>query len=176
MDAGRRDFLKSAGTTAATAGVATISGCSDGGANVDGQGVHYGMVIDLQKCVGCNTCSVACKAENHTPPGVNYIVVLEEEIGTSRAELLAQAADWITYDLPGDLVSNIWQGKYRGQKQKWFAMQFTGEDADINLETEHTEFHAWKWMSPEQLIETIVEFKRDVYERVFREFENLLKS
>ena len=82
MDAGRRDFLKSAGATAVVAGAATISGCSDGGANVDGRSVYYGMVIDLQKCVGCNTCSVACKAENHTPPGVNYIVVLEEEIGT----------------------------------------------------------------------------------------------
>ncbi|RMG41135.1 MAG: 4Fe-4S dicluster domain-containing protein, partial [Planctomycetota bacterium] len=70
----RRTFLKSAATVAAAA---TVAGCEQ----APRTGKRYGMVIDLQKCIGCNTCAVACKAENHTPPGVSYMVVLEEEIG-----------------------------------------------------------------------------------------------
>ncbi|GIW95198.1 MAG: hypothetical protein KatS3mg110_3239 [Pirellulaceae bacterium] len=81
MQTTRRDLLQ-AGATAAAAGVAALSGCRPTGADAGSSGVHYGMVIDLQKCIGCKTCAVACKAENHTPPGVNYMVVLEEEIGT----------------------------------------------------------------------------------------------
>ncbi|GIW78471.1 MAG: hypothetical protein KatS3mg105_0278 [Gemmatales bacterium] len=81
MITNRRQFLKNAGASAAAISLTTINGCnSNPRANADG--VHYGMVIDLQKCIGCKTCAVACKAENHTPPGVNYMVVLEEEIGT----------------------------------------------------------------------------------------------
>ena len=81
MQTNRRDFLASSGTTL-IASTATLSGCSSGLSESGEEGIHYSMVIDLQKCIGCKTCAVACKAENHTPPGVNYMVVLEEEIGT----------------------------------------------------------------------------------------------
>ncbi len=80
METSRRTFLAASGATAAV-GVAAIDGCTRR-SRADGSRVQYGMVIDLKKCIGCKTCAVACKAENHTPPGVNYMVVLEEEIGT----------------------------------------------------------------------------------------------
>lgn len=82
MDKNRRDFLAVVGATSAAVGVAAASGCTGHSATAGEKGIHYGMVIDLQKCIGCKTCAIACKAENHTPPGVNYMVVLEEEIGT----------------------------------------------------------------------------------------------
>ncbi len=77
MDASRRQFLS---RSAAALAAATVAGCGSE-APADEGSKRYGMVIDLQKCIGCNTCAVACKAENHTPPGVSYMVVLEEEIG-----------------------------------------------------------------------------------------------
>lgn len=81
MSIERRDLLKATAATAVAAGVVSMAGCRQP-AETGNAGVHYGMVIDLQKCIGCKTCAIACKAENHTPPGVNYMVVLEEEIGT----------------------------------------------------------------------------------------------
>ncbi len=79
MDTGRRQFIAAVG--ASVTGAATMSGCTSH-ANPDAKSAHYGMVIDLRKCIGCKTCAVACKAENHTPPGVNYMVVMEKEIGS----------------------------------------------------------------------------------------------
>src|SRR5271154_1377340 len=64
---------------------------------------------------------------------------LKEETGVGKAELLAESRDWLTYDLPDHLVPKIWGGKFRGQRQKWFAMRFTGTDSDINIATAHPE-------------------------------------
>jgi putative (di)nucleoside polyphosphate hydrolase len=99
---------------------------------------------------------------------------LEEEIGTSRAEILAESAGWLHYDLPAELVGKLWKGRYRGQTQKWFAMRFLGEDAEIDIETETPEFSEWKWAMPERLPELIVPFKRALYRRVLDEFRPLL--
>lgn len=95
---------------------------------------------------------------------------LEEEVGTNKAEIIAETKDWLQYDLPPDLVGKVWKGRYRGQRQKWFAMRFLGDDADINLETEHPEFCAWKWERLERLPNLIVPFKRKIYQDIVSEF------
>jgi putative (di)nucleoside polyphosphate hydrolase len=95
---------------------------------------------------------------------------LKEEIGTDKAEILGKSAGWLQYDLPADLAGGIWGGRYRGQRQKWFAMRFTGSDDDINLATEHPEFDAWRWVVPHQLPELIVPFKRQLYLDILAEF------
>jgi len=101
---------------------------------------------------------------------------LEEEIGTARADIIAESKDWLTYELPPDLLGVAWKGRYRGQKQKWFALRFTGQDADITIETEHPEFAEWRWVAFDRLVELIVPFKRDLYRQVTAEFAGLAKT
>ncbi len=91
---------------------------------------------------------------------------LEEEIGTNKADIIAECPDWLTYDLPPDLIGKAWKGRYRGQKQKWFALRFRGKDRDINLETKHPEFNAWKWVPLHLTPQIIVPFKRKLYEDI----------
>ena len=103
---------------------------------------------------------------------------LYEETGV-RADLvekIAKTEDWLVYDLPAELIGNIWGGKYRGQKQKWFLFRFLGQDSDVNIATEHPEFSVWRWMEPAELVEKIVPFKRAVYEQVFDTFAEHLKK
>ena len=102
---------------------------------------------------------------------------LHEETGISdnKVDLVAEIEEWITYDLPTNLIPQLWNGKYRGQKQKWFLMKFLGDDADIDIETQHPEFSSWKWIAPEELPQTIVSFKRDVYVRVLDEFQRFIE-
>ncbi len=97
---------------------------------------------------------------------------LEEETGVdpSLVTIEAESSDWIAYDLPADLIPRIWNGKYRGQKQKWFFMRFHGKDTDVNITTNHPEFSAWKWLAADQLVDNIVPFKKDVYAAVVKEF------
>ncbi len=95
---------------------------------------------------------------------------LKEEIGTDKAELLGESRGWLKYDLPAEIARGMWGGRYRGQRQKWFAMRFTGDDADIDLATECPEFDAWTWIRPEQLPEMIVPFKRHLYIDILAEF------
>jgi len=97
---------------------------------------------------------------------------LHEEIGTDKARIIAVTRTWLTYDLPADLQSKVWKGKYRGQKQKWFLMRFTGTDADINLDTDHPEFSTWKWLPFTHLPRVIVGFKRDIYKQVVAAFKD----
>ena len=101
---------------------------------------------------------------------------LEEEIGTGQAEIIAESRDWLTYELPPELVGVAWKGKYRGQKQKWFALRFTGRDQDISIETEHPEFGEWRWVEFERLVELIVPFKRELYRQITAEFADLAKT
>ena len=95
---------------------------------------------------------------------------LKEEIGTDKVEILGESRMWLKYDLPAELAGGIWGGRYRGQRQKWFAMRFTGNDRDIDLTTKHPEFDAWKWIQPERLPEVIVPFKRQLYIDILSEF------
>ncbi|MEM7630473.1 MAG: RNA pyrophosphohydrolase [Pseudomonadota bacterium] len=98
---------------------------------------------------------------------------LEEETGITPdlVELIAETDGWLPYELPHDLIPQLWKGRYRGQEQKYYLLRFIGTDAQINIETEEPEFSAWKWMPPADLPGAIVPFKRDVYRRVLAEFE-----
>jgi len=103
---------------------------------------------------------------------------LEEETGIAPhfTKILAESQDWLTYDLPADLQSKLWKGKYRGQKQKWFLMQFTGGDGDVNVATAHPEFCDWKWTDPADLPGQIIPFKRPLYAAVIEEFLPLIRQ
>jgi putative (di)nucleoside polyphosphate hydrolase len=101
---------------------------------------------------------------------------LLEEVGTDKAKIIGETLEWLTYDLPAHLVSRVWKGRYRGQKQKWFAMSFLGDDADIDLDHHtHPEFNNFKWVEISDLPKLIVEFKRPVYERLVAEFARFTK-
>ena len=100
---------------------------------------------------------------------------MREEIGTNAAKLVSQHDDWLYYDIPLPLADRLWQGRYKGQKQKWMALRFTGDDADINIATEEPEFCEWKWLSPHDLVDLAVPFKRDVYQNVLAAFAPYLK-
>jgi putative (di)nucleoside polyphosphate hydrolase len=99
---------------------------------------------------------------------------LKEEIGTDKAIVLAESRDWLRYDLPPELAGNVWGGRYRGQRQKWFAMRFVGNDAEIDLATEHPEFVDWKWVPAAAVRQLIIPFKRQLYLDVLAEFAPLL--
>lgn len=97
---------------------------------------------------------------------------LWEETGVT-ADLVnveAESEQWLPYDLPHDLVPKLWKGRYRGQEQKWFLMRFQGSDDQVNIETEHQEFSHWKWLALSELIDSIVPFKREVYQKLLAEF------
>ena len=100
---------------------------------------------------------------------------MAEEIGTNKAEVLAESRHWLSYDLPPELVSKVWKGRYRGQKQKWFALRFLGEDSDIDLATPDPEFLSWRWLPADRLPDLIVPFKRALYRDVLAEFADLLR-
>ncbi|HEY4174160.1 MAG TPA: RNA pyrophosphohydrolase [Rhodopila sp.] len=96
---------------------------------------------------------------------------LEEEIGTSKAEVIGEHPDWLTYDLPPNLLGIAWRGRYRGQRQRWFALRFTGEDSDIRLDLDpHPEFDAWRWVNLADLPSLAVPFKRAIYEVLAESF------
>ncbi len=101
---------------------------------------------------------------------------LEEETGIlpHLVEVVSETAGWLPYDLPHDVVPTIWNGKYRGQEQKWFLLRFLGEDDQVNIDTDHPEFSRWKWLDPAELADAIVPFKRDVYVQVLKEFDEYL--
>lgn len=98
----------------------------------------------------------------------------ETGIAPDRVEVLGETAEWLPYDLPHDLVPKIWKGRFRGQEQKWFLLRFYGGDDEVDIETGDQEFSRWRWIAPEDLIDRIVPFKRETYERVFSEFAKMM--
>jgi putative (di)nucleoside polyphosphate hydrolase len=100
---------------------------------------------------------------------------LMEETGTDKAEIVAELPDWLTYDLPAHLVGIAFHGKFRGQKQKWFLMRFTGQDNDIDLTAHEPEFSDWKWFALDELPGLIVPFKRPTYAAVIEGFRGLVR-
>jgi putative (di)nucleoside polyphosphate hydrolase len=98
---------------------------------------------------------------------------LLEEVGTGKAEIIAEMEDWVTYDLPPHLVGVAFHGKYRGQRQKWFALRFTGSEGDINLTAHEPEFSSYRWVGMDALPGLIVPFKRDTYKAVIAAFRHL---
>ncbi|MDT9597893.1 RNA pyrophosphohydrolase [Sphingosinicella rhizophila] len=101
---------------------------------------------------------------------------LEEETGIApdKVDLIQRCPIDLYYDLPDDLVGKMWKGRWRGQRQTWFLMRFTGSDEDVNLETAEPEFRAWKWADPSDLPAMIVPFKRDLYANILKAFADWL--
>lgn len=97
---------------------------------------------------------------------------LREETGITSdlVEFIDKTPDWVTYDLPPELLGKVWGGKYRGQKQKWFLYRYLGRDDQVGIATEHPEFGAWRWIGADQMISEIVPFKRAVYDQVVQAF------
>ncbi len=102
---------------------------------------------------------------------------LFEETGVSSAKLLAEAPDWYSYDLPRNIADQAWKGRYRGQRQKWFAFRFEGEETEIRIDNppggHKPEFDAWRWEAMDLLPALIIPFKRPVYENVVAAFRHL---
>ena len=97
---------------------------------------------------------------------------LHEETGVAEqlVELVAASDEELFYDLPPELVGKVWKGKWRGQRQRWFLFRFLGEDRDIDLQTAHPEFRAWRWAEPADLPSLIVPFKQQLYRDVLHAF------
>ncbi len=98
---------------------------------------------------------------------------MKEEIGCDCGNIIAETKKWYSYNIPDFLISKLWAGQYKGQKQKWFLVAFTGSDEDINVETETPEFREWRWVPKEEILDIIVPFKKRLYMAVIKEFEHL---
>ncbi len=105
---------------------------------------------------------------------------LYEETSISSVEKLGEIAGWLSYDIPRELVGHAWSGKYRGQKQKWYALRFTGAENEINIldpgDGHEPEFVDWRWAAMQELPDLVVPFKRETYERVVKEFAKFAKA
>ena len=99
---------------------------------------------------------------------------LEEETSIKSVELIKELDGTTTYELPDHLLGIIWKGKYRGQKQKWFLMRFTGNEDEINVKTKKPEFLDWKWLEIEKITDTVVDFKLDVYKQVKEKVKKII--
>jgi putative (di)nucleoside polyphosphate hydrolase len=102
---------------------------------------------------------------------------LYEETNVASTRLLAEAPDWYFYDVPRDFAKSSWKGRYQGQRQKWFALRFEGDDSEIDISAPaggaHAEFDAWRWEQIDRLPELVIPFKQAVYERVIEAFRHL---
>jgi len=99
---------------------------------------------------------------------------LEEETSIKNVELIKELDGLITYKLPAHLLGIIWNGKYKGQKQKWFVMKFLGKDNEINIHTQKPEFCEWKWIDLENITDLVVDFKLHVYEEVKKKVKEII--
>ena len=99
---------------------------------------------------------------------------LKEETGVESVKFIKEIDNWLTYELPKNLLGKIWEGKYRGQKQKWFIMRFVGNKKEINIKTKNAEFLEWKWIDANQLLNVVIDFKLDVYKSIVKELNILL--
>ena len=99
---------------------------------------------------------------------------LEEETSIKKAELIKELDGTTTYELPDHLLGIIWKGKYRGQKQKWFLMRFTGEENEVNIKTRIPEFLDWKWININEMTKVVVNFKLDVYKKLQEKIRKII--
>jgi len=111
--------------------------------------------------------------ENENPEKAVWREMLEE-IGTNNATMIKESNQWINYKIPTETLATLpWGDMYVGQTQKWFAFRFNGNDSDIDVGTDNPEFSEWKWTRHNLLVENIVPFKRNTYEKILKEFNNL---
>jgi len=101
---------------------------------------------------------------------------LKEETGIKSVRLIKEIENWLTYELPKDLLGKIWKGKYRGQKQKWFIMKFLGNKNEININTKKPEFLNWKWIKPSKLPDVAVNFKINIYKKISKELSTFITN
>lgn len=101
---------------------------------------------------------------------------LDEEIGTVNVEFVAESEDWYSYEIPHAIASKLWEGKYIGQKQKWFLMRFLGTDSEINVNTHDPEFSDWKWSDLNSVEGYAVDFKKTLYKTVIAEFGHIITT
>jgi|TARA_B110000438_G_C15573442_1_gene546410 putative (di)nucleoside polyphosphate hydrolase len=99
---------------------------------------------------------------------------LEEETSIKSVELIKELDGWLKYDLPENLIGKIWNGKYGGQKQKWFIMKFLGNDNEININTEHPEFLEWKWIELDKITDFVVDFKLNIYKEIKEKVKKII--
>ena len=99
---------------------------------------------------------------------------LHEETSIKNIQIIKELNGWFEYELPKNLVGIIWKGKFRGQKQRWFIVRFTGKKSEINLKTKHPEFIEWKWVEMDELPKIIVDFKKDVYDKLLIELKKFI--
>ncbi len=116
--------------------------------------------------------------DGNEDPQAAAVRELFEETGMRSVALMAELPDWLTYDLPPDLIGKAWSGRYRGQKQKWFAYRFLGPDSEISIVPPpglEAEFVAWRWAPVNELLDLIVPFKREVYRALLSELSSLAR-
>ena len=99
---------------------------------------------------------------------------LYEETSIKNIKILKELDEWFEYELPKNLLGIIWKGRFRGQKQKWFIVKFVGKENEINLKTKHPEFIEWKWIKMDELPKVIVDFKKNVYEKLLIELKKFI--
>ena len=99
---------------------------------------------------------------------------LYEETSIKSIKVLKELDNWLSYELPVELLGKIWKGRFRGQKQKWFIVKFTGSENEINLNTKYPEFIEWKWINIDQLPDVIVDFKKNVYQELKEEIKKFV--
>jgi putative (di)nucleoside polyphosphate hydrolase len=110
-------------------------------------------------------------------PEVAVFREMEEEIGTRNARILGVYPEWLYYDLPERLSKKLWEGKWKGQRQKWIALEFLGEDSEIRLDAfSHPEFSRWQWVAFRDVLPYCVPFKRETYEKVINAFAGFVKK
>ena len=111
--------------------------------------------------------------------GEDYISAMRrelyEETGIKNIQILKEIKGLYEYELPKELIGIIWKGKFRGQRQKWFIVKFTGEEKEINLNAKSPEFIDWKWIIPSRLPEVIVDFKKEMYLELLKEIEEFIR-
>ncbi|MGQ0673668.1 MAG: RNA pyrophosphohydrolase [Hyphomicrobium sp.] len=115
--------------------------------------------------------------DEHEDPVAAARRELFEETGIRSVEFIAEHPEWVRYELPGSLLGKAWGGRFRGQRQKWFLLRFTGDDSEVNITPaagHEAEFDVWSWVPIDSLVDMIVPFKRDVYRRVVEEFRPLV--
>ena len=101
---------------------------------------------------------------------------LEEETSIKNVSLVKEIQGFITYILPRHLIGIIWKGKYKGQKQKWYVVKFNGKDSEININTKRPEFLEWRWTSLENITNTVVDFKLDMYKKIQHEVKKIIPN
>lgn len=98
---------------------------------------------------------------------------LEEEIGTKNVKIIKKSKKLLNYDIPSDMIKKVWNGKFKGQAQRWFACKFSGSDSEINVATKVAEFVEWRWIDPELVVDAVIPFKKKMYRSILKEFSDL---